>query len=101
MLAGEGTYDYKNNQGYGDNLIPPLMIHTPLGLFSSDNLLGDIIGNDGVPEIAIGRFPVATAEELSAMIEKIRIYENSSGAWKQTALMLSDNTDDPLPVASS
>ena len=33
VLAGNGTYDYKDYQGYGDNLLPPLMIATDYGLF--------------------------------------------------------------------
>jgi hypothetical protein len=64
VLVGEGTYDYKDNLGYGDNLLPVLMVATPHGLFASDNRFVDVVGNDGVPEMAIGRLPVATSSEL-------------------------------------
>lgn len=94
VLAGGGTYDYKDILGYGDNLIPPLMVNTPKGLFASDNRFGDAKGEDGVPEIAVGRLPVLTATELQSYIDKMSEYENSRGAWTGRALMLADNPDE-------
>jgi len=93
VLAGEGTFDYKNNQGHGDNLLPPLMVSTPHGLFASDNRFADVEGNDGIPEMAIGRLPVATYEELDTFIGKITAYETAGGDWKNRVLMLADNPD--------
>jgi len=95
VLVGNGTFDYKDNQGYGDNLLPPLMSSTPFGLFASDNKFADVVGNDGVPEIAIGRLPVLNAEELEEMINKIITYETASdGDWNRQFLMLADDPDD-------
>ena len=45
VLAGEGTFDYKDNLGYGENLIPPIMVSTPRGLFAADNQYGDVRGD--------------------------------------------------------
>jgi hypothetical protein len=94
VLAGEGTYDYKNYLGYGDNLIPPKLMATPDGIFASDNWFGDVAGNDSVPEIAIGRLPVMNAAELQNYIDKISAYESSGGQWTNRVLMLADNPDD-------
>jgi hypothetical protein len=94
VLAGEGTYDYKNYLGYPDNLVPPKLMATPDGIFASDNWFGDVAGNDGVPEIAIGRLPVMTAAELQNYIDKISAYESSGGQWTNRVLMLADNPDD-------
>ncbi|MCP4693821.1 MAG: hypothetical protein GY859_37650, partial [Desulfobacterales bacterium] len=94
VLAGEGTYDYKNNQGAGDNLIPVMMASTPHGLFAADNRFVDATGDDGVPEMAIGRLPAVTNAELDAMIEKIINYESGpGGAWSTKVMMLADNPD--------
>lgn len=93
VLAGEGTYDYKNILGYGENLVPPLMASTPHGLFAADNQFGDVSGNDSVPEIAIGRLPVMTEAELRDLIDKISDYESSGGSWTGNAIMLADNPD--------
>ncbi len=94
VLAGVGSFDYKNNMGYSDNLLPVLMTRTPYGLFASDNRFVDVKGDDGVPEMAIGRLPVMTEDEVTAFIEKIATYENSaSDAWSDKILMLADNPD--------
>jgi hypothetical protein len=94
VLAGEGTYDYKDNQGYGDNLLPVLMVATPHGLFASDNWFVDVVGDDGVPEMAIGRLPVVTSLELDALIDKIIAYESTGGSWRDHVLMVADGPDD-------
>jgi hypothetical protein len=64
VVAGEGSFDYKNYLGYGDSIIPALLTPTPQGLFPSDNLHADVVGNDWLPEMAIGRLPVIDAAEL-------------------------------------
>jgi hypothetical protein len=93
VLVGDGTFDYKNNRGYGDNLLPTMMVSTPYGLFGSDNWFVDVEGDDGVPEMAIGRVPVLTDEELERYIAKIEAYENAYGDWTKRVLMLADNPD--------
>jgi len=93
VLAGEGTYDYKNYLGFGDNLVPPLMKSTPFGLFASDSAFGDVQRKDGVPEIATGRLPVLTAAELDRLIEKIGDYQYAGGDWTRKVLLLADNPD--------
>jgi hypothetical protein len=94
VLVGEGTYDHKDNLGNGENLLPPLMVKTPHGLFASDNRFVDVVGNDGVPEMAIGRLPVVTSLELDALIDKITAYESTGGSWRDHVLMVADNPDD-------
>jgi len=79
VLAGEGTFDYRNNQGYNDNLVPAILVETPYGLFASDNRYADVDGDDGVPDMAVGRLPVMTSEELDAVISKITAYETAGG----------------------
>jgi uncharacterized repeat protein (TIGR01451 family) len=94
VLAGDGTYDYKNYEGYDDNLMPSMIVSTPEGLFPSDNWFVDVSGSDGVPEMAIGRLPAVTEEELLSMIDKIIAFEAGSGSeWKNNILMLADNSD--------
>ncbi|MBI5848187.1 MAG: DUF11 domain-containing protein [Nitrospirae bacterium] len=90
LLAGHGTYDYRDNMGIGDNLVPTLMAETPQVISASDNLFADMDG-DHVPDIAIGRLPVLTAEELRGVIGKIISYESNAGS---RVIMLADNPDD-------
>ena len=93
VLVGKGTFDYKNYLGAVDNLVPPLLAGTPDGLFASDNLYGDLENGDGVPEIAIGRLPVVSVEELRVLINKIKTYGSSGGEWTNKALLIADNND--------
>jgi len=94
VLIGKGTYDYKNYLGYGDNLVPAILAYSPEGLFAGDNLYGDVKGNDGIPEIAIGRLPVLSVEELRIVIEKIKVQGNSPNALTGKTLMIADNPDE-------
>ncbi|MBM4036925.1 MAG: hypothetical protein FJ290_00295 [Planctomycetes bacterium] len=86
VLAGNGTYDYKNYQGYGDNLLPPLMMATDYGLFASDTQLAPA-------GLAIGRLPAASAAEMSALVSKITAYEAASGEWTGHVVLAADKAD--------
>ncbi len=92
VLAGDGHLDYREIWNRGGNLIPPIMVSTPYGLFASDNSFADFDG-DAVPDVAIGRLPVVTSGELSLMIDKITGYEASRGDWSSEALLIADNPD--------
>jgi len=94
VLAGDGTYDYKNFQNHGDNLIPPFMVATPYGLFASDTRFADVENDDGVPEMAVGRIPVITVEDFIQVVDKIKRYENATaGDWTKRVMILADDPD--------
>ena len=94
VLVGDGSFDYKDYQGFGDSLVPPLMVDTPEGLAPSDNLLADVTGNDGVPEFAIGRIPAVSDADVANAYLKIVAYEAAEkGAWSRSVLVAADNED--------
>lgn len=93
VLVGEGSFDYRNLLGHGGNLIPPKMVQTPNGLFSSDLLLGDIAGDDGVPEVIVGRLSVVNTAELDSWIDKLIAYESGLATSEDTLLLLADDPD--------
>lgn len=93
VLAGEGSFDYKNELGNSDCMIPPLLTATPEGLFVSDNLYADVVGDDGLADIAIGRIPAAGPEELADYIAKVVSYEAAQGTWTAQALLAADAPD--------
>jgi hypothetical protein len=66
------------------------MVPTSYGLSTSDNYLADING-DHVPEIAIGRLPVLTPQEMQNIIGKIKTFEAASGS---RVILVADNPDD-------
>jgi hypothetical protein len=91
LLAGGGTYDYKNFLGLNDNLLPPLMVVTHFGMQASDEALADVTG-DGLPDFAIGRIPALSVAQLDAALAKIKAYE-AGGSWRSKALFCADNAD--------
>jgi hypothetical protein len=93
-LVGRGTFDYRDLRGFGDNLLPTLLVGSPDGLVASDVALADLAGDDGVPEVAIGRLPVLTAAELAAYVEKIQAHEGAvAGEWRRRVLLAADDPD--------
>ncbi|HYA31675.1 MAG TPA: C25 family cysteine peptidase, partial [Thermodesulfovibrionales bacterium] len=90
LLAGAGTWDYRDNLGQGGNLIPPALVPTPNGLTTSDNHFADVNG-DHMPEMAIGRLPVLVPDDLTNIIGKIKTFESTHGSQ---AVLLADNPDD-------
>ncbi len=90
ILLGNGTYDYQNFQGCSDNLIPVVMKSTPFGLFASDGALADF-NNDGVPEMAIGRIPALSNDEVFDFVAKLSTYRSAQGV--DHALFAADDPD--------
>jgi hypothetical protein len=66
------------------------MVSTPDGLFASDNWYANVDTDTGTPEMAIGRLPVLTPQELSDVIDKIIAYERYAG---NRVIMLADDPD--------
>jgi hypothetical protein len=92
VLAGLGTFDYRNYLGLNTNLVSPLLVSTPYGLFASDNALADS-ANTGVPSFAIGRLPVTTNADLHNVVQKIKGYEAAAaGDWSGHAVLVADNS---------
>jgi len=72
LLVGDGSWDYKNTMGLGQNFIPPIMTQTiSWGQTPCDNLYACVSGDDLIPDLFIGRLPVQTNAQLDAIIEKL------------------------------
>ena len=93
VLAGNGSYDYFGTLGSEVNHLPPMLVQTAEGLFAADELLANS-GGDELPDVAIGRLPALTAEELTAMIAKIKAYEAGFGQdWQGQLVFVADTND--------
>ncbi|MEW6128463.1 MAG: C25 family cysteine peptidase [Acidobacteriota bacterium] len=91
VLVGDATYDPRNYLGYGYNdMIPTKLLGTTQLETASDDWLTDF-DNDGIPEIAIGRLPVKTSDEASAMVFKLLSYPSNKPS--ASALLVSDVND--------
>lgn len=99
LLAGSGSYDWRNVQGYGDNLLPMLLVDRGGSLFPSDARYADF-GGDGVPDVAIGRVPALSASELQDYLAKLQAYERGDGPWLDQVLLLADGADSRFDFAA-
>lgn len=99
-FVGDGSYDYKNNSGTSSgNWIPPLQD----GDSTYDEWYVRVVGNDKLPDMAIGRLTVQTAAEAEALVDKIIAYDREPeiGPWQSRVLIVSDdlvNPDHPYDV---
>ena len=90
-LVGKGNLDYRDLLGFGGNALAPALAATPDGLFPSDSMLGDVVGVDGAPEIAVGRFPITTGEQLAPILDVIQSFEATHGSMD--ALFAADDSE--------
>jgi len=74
------------------NLIPTWSWATREGHAASDNGFVDLTGDDGHPEMAIGRFPVTEVDEVAAIVKKTIRYASSPalGEWRRRVLWITN-----------
>jgi hypothetical protein len=91
LLVGDASFDPRNYLGLGDmDYVPTKLIDTTYMETASDDWFVDL-NNDGLPEMAVGRLPVQTAEEAAVVVSKIVGYEKSGK--KNEALLVADRVD--------
>ncbi|MEO7919749.1 MAG: C25 family cysteine peptidase [Thermoanaerobaculia bacterium] len=96
LLVGGDTYDYRNDLGIGAvGFIPTLYKPTDgwVAYAPVDPAFGDT-NNDGVPDVAVGRLPVRTPDELDSVIRKTLAYANKS--YGETALFAADEDEEGM-----
>jgi hypothetical protein len=94
LLLGDGTFDFKNYLGTSVvNRVPPLMIRTTYIETASDPTFAAVNGEDLLPDLAIGRLPAATVEELETMVAKIVAWESSGHTVQGRTILVADNPD--------
>ena len=94
LLVGGHSYDYRDYAGIGSiNFIPTL--HRGINLIQqspTDTPYADLDG-DSLPEKAIGRWPVRTEADLSAIIRKTNEWQTKGLAASRSALFLAEQTE--------
>ena len=88
VLVGDGAPTFNAPFGWRDVVPAPRLSPQVVQVFGSeahlatDSFYSDL-DDDGVPDVPLGRFPVETPAELSALVEKIARYETASpfGEW--------------------
>jgi hypothetical protein len=102
LLVGDGHWNPKNfNPGrYGTYpyFMPPneSWVDPYQGEVDSANELVEIVGNDRLPDMLVGRLPVNTAAEADIVVSKIISYEEQAKSlpYRRRMLFVADNTPD-------
>ena len=98
LLVGDGHYDFKGYTGREETMfIPPYLADVDpwLGETAADNRYVTVSGNDIMPDIHLGRFPVKTIAETTAMVAKTLNYAQNppTTEWNRQVLFVADNPD--------
>jgi len=95
LLVGDGTYDFKDYLVTGvKNRVPPAILKTTYLWTASDPSYAAVNGDDILPDLAIGRLPAASIEEVEAMVAKIVAYERGKAVPEgNPVVLIADNPD--------
>lgn len=104
LLLGDCSYDYKNRTGVVD-FVPAYETPNSLDMnysYVTDDFFGFMDPTEGsifnsIADIGIGRFPVATAEQASQMVDKVERYlakdEVGMGPWRNVVTFFNDDEE--------
>jgi hypothetical protein len=97
-LVGDGTYDPRRYLATsGATYLPPFleMVDPSLGETASDNQFVAIAGGDLLPDMHVGRLPANTAQQATAMVDKIIAYEGvpANEDWLKHVLFVADDLE--------
>jgi len=100
FLWGDGHFDYKNITSSATNYVIPYESDEPdrntNGLYTNtkDDFFTRLVGDDAVPELAIGRLPVTSNTIGMQLLNKIRAYEQQSNEddWRTRITMVADDS---------
>jgi len=105
LLMGDGSYDYKNRIVPNTNFVPVFESNnsvSTINSFATDDYLGMLENSSGGSQndnidIGIGRLPVKTAAEATAVVEKIIHYSTNSpvvnGDWRNSVCFVADDKE--------
>ncbi|MDM8532177.1 C25 family cysteine peptidase [Anaerolineales bacterium HSG25] len=97
LLVGDSSLDPKNYLGNSrSDLLPAYYVDSPLyGEAPSDRWYSTINGTDEYPDIFVGRLPAMYEHDLTAIVNKIKQYEQNPppGDWIRRALLLAHDED--------
>jgi hypothetical protein len=94
LLLGDATYDYKDYLSLGvESQVPAREVKTSFLWTASDPSYAMVNGDDLLPDLAIGRLPASTVEEVRVLVNKIISWETSSAKLHAPVVLVTDNPD--------
>jgi hypothetical protein len=89
-----GHYENTDKLAARRNLIPTWQYPSEEGHSAADNYFVAVDGDDWLPDLALGRFPVVEPEEVAGIVAKTLRYVNSTdfGDWRRQTLFTTDTS---------
>jgi hypothetical protein len=94
LLVGDASYDERDFLGQPNrNLVPTKLLDGVFTERSSDNWFASFLGDDAMPDVALGRLPVKDEGELAVVVGKIAGYAGQplGQGWQGRALLVADD----------
>jgi hypothetical protein len=96
LLLGDATYDPLNYQAPPEaNRLPVFFVYTEYGGETASDVLFADLNDDLKPELAVGRLPARTPEQVQHLVQKTLAYYQSlpGEAWRQRVLAVADGQE--------
>lgn len=96
LLLGDASYDPRNYVTEPiRNTLPTFFIKTEYGGYTASDIPFVDVDSNGSPDVAIGRLPAQTPEQLTIITDKILAYENDlvTSDWRKKVLLIADGQD--------
>jgi hypothetical protein len=91
LFVGDASFDPRNYLGAGDfDIVPTRLIDTTYIETASDDWFADF-DDDGLPEMYVGRLPVRTPAQATAVVSKLISYDSSIAT--KSVLLVADRND--------
>ncbi len=109
VLLGDGNWNFHQESPYyvaEANFIPPYLgfLDPYQGEVPADNQYVMLVGDDAMPDMALGRLPARTPAEAELLVDKILTHEALLGSnlpWQSDVVFVADNNDgDDFPGQS-
>jgi hypothetical protein len=113
LLFGDASYDYKDRIPNNTNFVPCYQTENSVdrvGSLTSDDYFGLLDSVEGtwnsieIMDIAIGRLPVKTSQEASAIVNKIIEYKTNNTSfddWRKTITFIGDDEDNNVHMSQA
>ena len=94
LLLGDYTYDTYGYQTTLDYPLPSFMVYTAFGGETVSDVLMAQLDDDLQPDIAIGRLPAQTPQQVQTYVQKVLSYESqATEEWQQRVLAIADGQE--------
>ncbi len=96
LLFGDGTYDYKNIEGFNNNYVITYQTAESMdgiNSYTTDDYFVRVDGDDRIIDLSIGRLNINSNSDAENVINKIIYYENQEdkGNWRNLITLVADD----------